>query len=102
MKDSTKMLSLKLNEASSKRNEVPPEHEYDDNEKSPKSLHLRLLPPCQSAFNFDNLFVDTVPVNNAIAVYYLLFYGNRTFLWLILEGMEQRTVRIDSGIRNGK
>ncbi len=74
-----------LYEAAGQSNDILSEDEYHENDKHPKTFHLRLLPPCQFAFNLDYFGIHSVSVNDAIPIYYLFFGWNRSFLGLIGE-----------------
>lgn len=61
-----------LYEAAGQSNDILSEDEYHENDKHPKTFHLRLLPPCQFAFNLDDLFnLDLpIPINDAVPIFY--------------------------------
>lgn len=52
------------------------EYEYNDAKEDPKAAHLCLLPPCQSAFHFDNFCIGPVFIDNAVPINH--FFSNGT------------------------
>ncbi len=72
-----------LYEAAGQSNDILSEDEYHENDKHPKTFHLRLLPPCQFAFNLDYFGIHSVSVNDAIPIYYLFSVGIGRFWGLL-------------------
>lgn len=96
------MLNPGLNDPAGEADDVLPEYEYHDGQQYPKTAHLCLLPPCQFSLDFYDFGVRPVSVDDDVPVDHLLFGRHGPFLRLVFERMEQRPVRIDSGVRNGK
>lgn len=76
------------------------EYEYNDAKEDPKAAHLCLLPPCQSAFHFDNFCIGPVFIDNAVPINHFFFKRHRNILRLVLQRVAQRTVVVYPCIRN--
>ena len=87
VKNGPEMPSAHLNKPTGQQDEVLSESENNDNQKHPKAAHFCLLPPRQSAFDFNKFSIYTVSVNDTISIHNILLDWFGPFLWLIFQRM---------------